>query len=140
VDSEKNYRVSYYQKVEVLVDIFGAKDVHTGKIYYKFYDWKNSFIVIDFVDWLLKNVFPNNEIYLIHDNWSAHKSNVFKGYADLQPRSHLVSLPTTCSWMNPIERDFSKVQVDVIDNSNFKSVKDAIKAISEYFERELNSN
>jgi hypothetical protein len=72
------------------------KVINYGGAMWSYGYWKNSFIVIDFVDWLLKDVFPNNEIYLIHDTWSAHKSNVFKGYADLQPRLNLVPLPTTC--------------------------------------------
>jgi hypothetical protein len=44
--------------------------------------WKNSFTVIEYVNWLLQEVYPENDIYLILDNWSAHKSNAFHAYAD----------------------------------------------------------
>jgi len=138
--SKKNYHIPYKQKVKGLVDIFAAKNVHSGKRHCKFYMWKNSFTVIDYVDWLLRVVYPENDIYLIHDNWSAHKSNAFRAYADLQPRLHLVPLPTTCSWMNEIERDFSRLQREVLDNSNFESPKQSMKVISEFFEKELNSS
>jgi len=136
---DNNYYVPYKQKVKGLLDIFAAKNIHNGKRHYKFYTWKNSFVVIDFVSWLLLKVYPDNDVYLIHDNWSAHKSNAFRAYADLQPRLHLVPLPTTCSWMNDIERDFSRLQKEVLDNSNFESSKHSMRVISDFFEKELNS-
>jgi hypothetical protein len=51
----------------------------------------------------------------------------FYAYADLQLRLHLVPLPTCSSWMNPIEQDFSRIQRDVLDNSNFSCPKEAMK-------------
>ncbi len=59
---------------------------------------------------------------------------------DLQPRLHLAPLPTCSPWMNDIERDFSHIQHDVLDNSNFGSARECMKIISDYFEKELNSN
>lgn len=133
------YRIPYGQKVKGLVDIFAAKNIHTGKRHYKFYGWKNSFTVIDFIDWLLKEAYPNENVYIIHDGWSAHRSKTFRAYADLQQRLHMVPLPTCCSWMNEIERDFSRIQNEVLDNSNFGSPREAITTISAFFEKELNS-
>lgn len=135
----EKYRVPYGQKVKGLVDIFAAKNVHTGKRHYKFYDWKNSFIVIDFIDWILKDVYPDRDVYVIHDGWSAHRSRAFRAYADLQPRLHMVPLPTCSSWMNDIERDFSRIQREVLDNSDFGSAMEAINTISAFIEKELNS-
>ena len=136
---DNNYYTPYKQKIKGLIDIFAAKNIHNGNRHYKFYTWKNSFIVIDFVDWLVRKVYPDKEVYLIHDNWSPHKSNTFYAYIDLQPRLHLVPLPTTCSWMNDIERDFSRLQREVLDNSNFENPKQAMERISDFFEKELNS-
>ena len=137
---KKNYRTPYAQKIKGIFDIFAAKNIHTEKRHYKFYSWKNSFIVIDFIDWLLHTVYPNVDIYLIRDGWSAHRSNAFYAYADLQPRLHIVPLPTCSSWMYPIERDFSHIQRDVLNNSNFESAKECMNIVSDYFEKELNSN
>lgn len=137
---KKNYRTPYAQKIKGIFDIFAAKNIHTEKRHYKFYSWKNSFIVIDFIDWLLHTVYPNVDIYLIRDGWSAHRSNAFYAYADLQPRLHIVPLPTCSSWMNPIERDFSHIQRDVLNNSDFESAKECMNIVSDYFEKELNSN
>ena len=123
-----------------LFDIFAVKNIHNEKRHYRFYSWKNSFIVIDFIEWLLYQVYPDKEVYIILDGWSAHRSNMFFAYADLQPRLHLVPLPTCSSWMNPIERDFSHIQRDVLDNSDFSCPTEVMNMVSDYFEKELNSN
>ena len=137
---ERQYRSPYSQSVKGLFNIFTAQNIHTGKRHYKFYSWKNSFTVIDFIQWLLYAIYPDKEVYIILDGWSAHKSNMFFAYADLQPRLHLVPLPICSSWMNPIERDFSHIQRDVLDNSDFSCPMEAINMVSDYIEKELNSN
>jgi hypothetical protein len=54
-----------------------AINIHTGDIIYWFYDWKNSFIVIECFEDLLRK-YSHKEVYVIVDNWSAHKSYVIK--------------------------------------------------------------
>lgn len=137
---DENYRIPYSQKVKSLVDIFAAKNIHTEKRHYGFYDWKNSFTVIDFVSKLLNDVYTDKEIYLILDGWSAHKSGAFHAFADLQSRLHLVPLPRCASWMNDIERDFSRLQLEVLDNSNFANPRELIDVVSAFFEKVLNSS
>jgi len=114
-----------------------VKNIHTGKRHYRFYMWKNSFIVNDFFEWIISKIYPNNEIYIILDGWSAHKSNMIKAYTDLQPRLHLSYLPTCSSWMNDIERDFSRIQKEVLDNSNFENPKESMSLIAKFIEKEL---
>jgi len=77
---------------------------------------------------------------MILDGWGAHRSNMFFAYADLQPRLHLIPLPTCSSRMNPIERDFSHIQRDALDNSDFPCPKETMDMVSDYIEKELNSN
>lgn len=55
------------------------------------------------------------------NGWSVHKSNVLKIFETLNPRLHLIPSPTCSYWMNPIERVFSRVYKEAMDNSNFKS-------------------
>jgi len=45
--NDKYYYAPYTQKVKGIFDIFAAQNIHTGKRHHKFYDWKNSYIVID---------------------------------------------------------------------------------------------
>lgn len=137
---DKNYRIPYNQRVKALFDIFMVKNIHTGERYYRFYMWKNSFIVTDFFDWILSKLYPNNDVYIILDGWSAHTSNMTKAFADLQPRLNLIYLPTCSSWLNDIERDFSRIQKEVLDNSNFDSPSKGMLIISSFIEKELNSS
>ena len=134
------YRIPYNQKVKGLFDIFMAVNVHTKQRHFRFYMWKNSFIVIDYFEWLLSEIYPEEDVYIILDMWSAHKSYAVKVFADLHPRLNLVYLPTCSSWMNPVERDFSRIQREVLDNSNFESTSDARRMVYLFIEKELNSN
>ena len=95
-------------------------NVRNGKIHYWFYDWKNSFVVIECLENLLGE-YPGKEIYAIMDNWSAHKSYAVKTWNDLHPRMHLVYLPSNASFMNKIERVFSRLDGDVLQGF-FKTV------------------
>lgn len=121
------------QKVKGLLDYFAAKDFHTGKIYYSFYDWKNAFIVKDFFERLLREI-PNKILYIVLDCWSAHRAAVLKAFADVHPRLKLVFLPTNASWMNVIEQFFSHVERFVLRNSDFASVGELIEALSRFVE------
>ena len=51
-------------------------------------------------------------------------------------RSHLEYLPSNASFLNKIERVFSFVAKDVLQNSNFQTVREAIEKISNYFYKE----
>lgn len=130
------YHIPYGQKVKGVCDLFAARNVKTGQIHYAFYDWKNSFIVIDFLEMLLKR-YPGKDIYIIWDGWSAHTSSYTKIFIDLNPRIKILPLPTRASWLNPIERDFSSIQRFVLNNSDFGSVRECMGAIGDYIEKEL---
>ena len=110
-------------------------NIKTGKVHYWFYDWKNSFIVIECLEKLLEE-YPEKEIYVIMDNWTAHKSYAVKVWNTFHERMHLVYLPSGASFLNKIERVFGFLSRDVLQNSNFQSVEEAINRISNYFEKE----
>ncbi len=110
-------------------------NVRTGKIHYWFHGWKNSFVVMECLERLLDE-YPGKEVYAIMDNWSAHKSRTIKAWNGLHPRMHLVYLPSSASFMNMIERVFSRLDYDVLQNSNFQKVREAIESIELYFNKE----
>ena len=112
-----------------------AINIHTGDIHYWFYDWKNSFIVIECFEALLRK-YPDKDIYVILDNWRAHTSFAIRMWNFFHPKLHLVYLPTNSSWMNMIERVFSKFDKDILQNSNFQTVREAMDRIANYFEKE----
>lgn len=133
---EKKIKHPAKQKVRGLLEMPAAINIHTGCIHYWFYDWKNSFIVIECFESLLEK-YPDNDIYIIIDCWRAHTSYAIKVWNFFHPRFHLVYTPTKASWMNMIERVFSKFDKDILQNSNFPSVRAAMEKISYYFDNEL---
>lgn len=132
------YHVPYGQKVKGLCDLFAARNICTGEIHYEFYDWKNSFIVVQFLEKMLC-AYPDKDIYIIWDGWSAHTSSCTKIFLDLHPRIKILPLPNRASWLNPIERDFGSIQRFVLNNSNFQTTKETMNAIGFYIEKELSS-
>jgi len=133
----KEKRVFYpaKQKTKGLLEMPAAINVHDGTIHYWFFDWKNAFIIIQCFEELLQN-YPNKDIFVIVDNWRAHTCYAVRVWAFFHPRFHLVFLPTNSSWMNMIERVFSKFDKDILQNSNFSSVQEAMNRIDCYFKNE----
>ena len=130
------YHIPYGQKVKGITDLFMAKNLHTGKRHHTFYDWKNSFIVTQFLEKLLE-IYSSKDIYIIWDGWSAHRSEHTKMFLDLHPRINILPLPTRASWLNPVERDFSKMQRFLLNNSDFQSTKELMNATEVFIEKEL---
>ena len=96
-------------------------NIKTGKVHYWFYDWKNSFVVIECLEKLLIE-YSDKNIYVIMDNWSAHKSYSMKVWNYFHPRIHLVYLPSGASFLNKIERVFCFLSRDILQNSNFQTI------------------
>jgi hypothetical protein len=130
------YHIPYGQKIKGICELFAARNLHTKEVHYEFYDWKNSFIVIDFLKKLLK-IYADKIIYIIWDGWSAHRSSMIKAFLDLNERIKILPLPTRASWLNPIERDFGLIQRFVLNNSNFETVREGMDMISDYITKEL---
>ena len=133
------FHIPYGQKIKGICELFAARNVHTKEVHFKFYDWKNSFIVIEFFEELLR-IYKDKILYIILDGWSAHKSGMLKAFLDLVPRIKLIFLPTRASWLNPIERDFGLIQRFVLNNSNFESVRETMVAIGDYITKLLSFN
>ncbi len=124
------------QKVKGLLEMPAAINIHTGDVYCWFYDWKNSFVVIECFENLLDR-HPDKDIYVIIDCWSAHTSFAIRVWSFFHPKFHIIYTPTNSSWMNMIERVFSKLDKDILQNSNFSTVREAMNRISNYFNNEL---
>ena len=116
-----------------------AINIHTGDIHYWFYDWKNSFIVTQFLEQLLE-LYHGVDIYIIWDGWSAHTSGHTRAFLDMHPRIKILPLPTRASWLNPVERDFGQIQRFCLNNSDFQTVTEGMAAISNYIEKEPSLN
>ena len=71
-------------------------------------------------------------LHLIVDNYGTHKHPRVKSWLGRHPRFHLHFTPTSCSWLNLIERWFRELTVKRIRRGSFQSVPALISAIQEY--------
>lgn len=122
-----------------VADLFVARDLHNGIRHYAFYDWKNSFIVTQFFEKILE-IYPEKDIYIIQDGWSAHRSEHTQTFLDLHPRIKILPLPTRASWLNPVERDFGSIQRFLLNNSDFQTTRELMGAAGKFIEKELSSS
>ena len=72
------------------------------------------------------------EIHVIADNLSAHKTNRVTEFLQTHAIVHLHFTPTYSSWLNQVELWFAKIERDVIARGVFTSVKDLEKKLLRY--------
>ena len=79
------------------------------------------------------------DIHLVLDNYGTHKHPKVKEWFAAHPRYRLHFTPTSCSWLNLIERWFAEITRKRIRRGTFRSVPELIKAINDYI-RENNKH
>jgi transposase len=72
------------------------------------------------------------EIHIILDNLSAHKTQLVRDFLRDHPNVSLHFKPTCSSWLNQVELWFAKIERDVIARGVFTSVKDLAKKLRRY--------
>jgi len=72
------------------------------------------------------------DVHLIVDNYATHKHDKVRKWLEKHRRFHVHFVPTSCSWLNVIERFFRDLTVKRIRRDAFASVPDLIAAIEEY--------
>lgn len=132
---KKPHKVPAKQRIYGKTELLGALDVYSGKPWLRFFKKKGAREVILFFEFLRKR-HRHYRLYFILDCWRAHRSKALKRYLQGKPIT-LVELPTNCSWLNPIERVFSEIQTQVLDNSNFKTLSALKQAVRSYVRKEF---
>lgn len=75
---------------------------------------------------------PDQEIHVICDNVSSHKTGRVADFLAEHSNVHLHYTPTYSSWMNQVENWFSRIQRDVIARGVFTSTKDLDRKLMRY--------
>ncbi len=75
------------------------------------------------------------DLHLIADNYATHKHPNVKKWLEKHPRFHIHFTPTSCSWLNLVERWFGEITDKRIRRGVFKSERDLIEAITDYIEK-----
>jgi len=74
------------------------------------------------------------DLHVILDNYGTHKHPKVKEWLAAHPRFHLHFTPTSCSWMNLIERWFGHLTEKRIRRGTFHNLPHLIWAIHEFIE------
>jgi transposase len=74
------------------------------------------------------------DLHLIVDNYATHKHDRVKAWLARHPRFHLHFTPTSCSWLNLVERWFAEITRKRIRRGDFHNVAELIEAIRQYLE------
>ncbi|MGC8816851.1 MAG: IS630 family transposase [Candidatus Hadarchaeum sp.] len=123
-------------RVRKKLHLFAAYSPHTDRIFYRFYFEAKSLQFRDFLSWLERK-FEDDKLYVVLDNTKTHKAKIVKEYLSENGGAvELVFLPKGAPELNEIENKFSLLQKEVLNNSNFRSMKQlkmtVVKWISAY--------
>lgn len=114
------------------LSLYAALDVRNGKVHGKTAAHHTSDEFVDFLDEVVGLCKPKQEIHVILDNLSAHKTHKVASFLQAHPNVKLHFTPTYSSWLNQVEIWFSRIERDVIARGVFTSVRDLARKLIRY--------
>jgi transposase len=76
---------------------------------------------VDFLKQIISGCKPHQDIHIILDNLSAHKTRQVVEFLQRNPNAKLHFTPTYSSWLNPVEIWFARLEREVIARGIFTS-------------------
>ena len=114
--------------------LFAAFNILNGKVIGSCLPRHRAQEFVKFLNHLEKEVPPDQEIHLIMDNYSTHKSAAVQRW--LRPkrrrRFHFHFTPTSSSWLNQVERLFGLITDRMIRRGTFHCVDELERAIYQW--------
>lgn len=114
------------------LSLYAALGTQTGVVMGKTAPRHTSAEFVSFLSDLVASRPAQQEIHIILDNLSAHKTARVKDFLASHPNVHLHFTPTYASWLNQVELRFAKIERDVIARGIFTSVQDLARKIMRY--------
>jgi transposase len=114
------------------LSLYAALDVKTGKVHGKTAARHTSDEFVAFLHQVVKQCKRKQEIHIILDNLSAHKTAKVEDFLQQHPNVRLHFTPTYSSWLNQVELWFARIERDVIARGIFSSVKDLALKLMRY--------
>jgi transposase len=114
--------------------LFAALDALEGEVIsmcddrHRHQEWLKFLRVIDDI------VPAEKQIHMIVDNYATHKHPKVERWLSRHPRFHMHFTPTSCSWLNMVERFFRDLTENRLRRGAFRSVEELIQAIGEYID------
>src|SRR5437899_2755086 len=114
------------------LSLYAALDVKTGKVQGMTAARHTSKDFVAFLEGLVKRTAWAQQIHVVLDNLSAHKTKEVERFLAAHPKVRFHFTPTYSSWLNQVELWFAKTQRDVIARGVFTSVADLGKKLRKY--------
>ena len=114
------------------LSLYAALDVKSGRVHGKTAARHTSDEFVGFLNEVVELCKPGQEIHIIVDNLSAHKTKKVAEFLELHPVVKLHFTPTYSSWLNQVEIWFARIERDVIARGVFTSVKDLARKLMRY--------
>jgi transposase len=114
------------------LSLYAALDVQTGKVHGKTAARHTSDEFVAFLDQVVTQCKRKQEIHIILDNLSAHKTAKVEAFLQAHPKVNLHFTPTYSSWLNQVELWFARIEREVIARGIFTSVQDLARKLMRY--------
>lgn len=114
------------------LSLFAALDIKTGKVHGKTAARHTSHEFVDFLTEVVARCRPGQEIHIVLDNLSVHKTVKVTAFLEVHPNVQLHFTPTYSSWLNQVEIWFARIEREVIARGVFTSVTDLKRKIMRY--------
>jgi len=109
--------------------LFAALDVATGKVIGECLPRHRAKEFIAFLKKIDRIVAKRLDLHLVVDNYGTHKTAEVQAWLAMHPRFKLHFTPTSCSWLNLVERLFAEITRQRIRRGTFGSVAELEAAI-----------
>src|SRR6201993_1544622 len=114
------------------LSLYAALDTKTGRVHGRTTARHTSRDFVAFLEEVLSLCSPRQQIHIILDNLSAHKTQLVRDFLQQHPRVQLHFTPTYSSWLNQVEIWFAKIEREVIARGIFTSVPDLARKLRRY--------
>ena len=114
------------------LSLYAALDVKTGEVHGMTAARHTAQQFISFLNGLVERAEWAQEIHVVLDNLSAHKTKDVERFLAEHPQVQFHFTPTYSSWLNQVELWFAKIQRDVITRGVFTSVADLGNKLRKY--------
>ena len=114
------------------LNLFAALSVATGVMTTSITEKKRRIEFLEFMDQLVAEFPPNQELHVILDNYCIHKKN--DSWLSAHPTVHFHFTPTSASWLNMVEIWFGLLERKALRGGDFHSKEELRKAIEDFIE------
>ena len=117
------------------LSLFAALNTQSGEVLGETVPRHTSAAFVAFLDDIVASQPKGQEIHVIADNLSTHKTQAVRTFLLEHPHVRLHFTPTYSSWLNQVELWFSKIERDLLARGIFTSVADLGRKIRRYIKQ-----